>query len=164
MAVAVRDGGGPRNRRATAGYAQAPPVLGVPIRPIPRWSTMNVPSFVARVAAPCAVALALCAAAAIPTAASAASAKTCKDIIGEGSSPFQITARGTSCTVARRLAGRVSKVREAPFKGCTYISGRKLRITSPCVRSGYRCRTVSRSGDTIRISCNRGSRNVRFRM
>ncbi|WP_026912656.1 hypothetical protein [Patulibacter minatonensis] len=101
---------------------------------------------------------------ALPAGTHAASARTCEDVLGEGATPFQITASGTSCSAARKLASRVSKVRGARFRGCSYVSGRELKLTSPCVRSGYRCRTTARVGDTIRVRCVRGGRTVRFRM
>lgn len=92
-----------------------------------------------------------------------ASRVSCDDIVDLGVTPTEISVAGVGCRTGRRLANRVSKVRQAPYNGCLYTTGARIRLTSPCRKDGYRCRAISRGAyDSVRVSCNRGSRNVKW--
>lgn len=125
---------------------------------------MTTSSTTHRAAGLAVVALAL--GAAVPSAAGAASAKSCTDVLDEGVTPREITTRGTSCATAKRLATRVSKVTVSPFNGCVRVSRTDptIRLKNPCRKSGYSCRVIARdkSANSIRVSCRRGARNVRW--
>ncbi len=92
----------------------------------------------------------------------AAAPKACGDIPEEGVSPAAVTAYGTTCTKARSVARKASKVADAPFNGCVRLTDR-LQLKKPCVVAGFRCRTIRRTGYKnfgIRVGCHRGSQRV----
>jgi hypothetical protein len=106
---------------------------------------------------------ALITALAITGTAGAASVKRCGAVPGEGITPTRVTAHGTSCGKARRLADRVSKVTTAPFRGCVKVAAQQLKLVRPCHRLGYSCKTVKRIGfddSGIRIRCQKHQARV----
>ncbi len=101
---------------------------------------------------------------AFPGEGAAAATRSCSPVLGEGTTPTRIRATNESCREAKKVAGAVGKIAEAPFNGCIGGSSR-IQLVSPCVRRGYRCRTISRIGfrdGGIRVSCRRGTRSVKF--
>jgi hypothetical protein len=106
----------------------------------------------------------LLAALAIDDTAGASSVRRCGVVAGEGITPAHVTASGTSCRMARRVADRVSKVAVAPYNGCVKPTAR-LRLATPCRRLGYGCKTVKRIGyehSGIRVRCTKARATVRW--
>ncbi|WP_354701945.1 hypothetical protein DSM112329_02287 [Paraconexibacter sp. AEG42_29] len=95
--------------------------------------------------------------------AGAAKATACGDILAEGVTPTRVTAEGTTCKTARRVATRAAKV--PSFGGCAKASRTRVTIKQPCRVLGYRCVTLkpSTARDSGYIRCAKGSAFVRFR-
>lgn len=101
---------------------------------------------------------------AFPGEGAAAATRSCSPVLGEGTTPKRIRATNESCREAKKVAGAVGTVTADPFNGCVGGSSR-IQLVSPCVRRGYRCRTISRIGfrdGGIRVSCRRGTRSVKI--
>jgi hypothetical protein len=95
-----------------------------------------------------------------------ATVRDCGAIGGEGVTASSIVADGESCKVARRVADKVSKVTQAPWRGCTEVASRRVQLHQPCVRYGYTCKTLRRiaQGNGLRVGCRRGARSVKWNL
>jgi hypothetical protein len=94
----------------------------------------------------------------------AASTRDCGEIVSEGWYPYDITVRGDTCRAARRLADKVSKTTDAPWRGCMTldVENDRARMEQPCVKYRYRCRVLRRGSEEVRFECRRGTRVVRW--
>jgi hypothetical protein len=94
--------------------------------------------------------------------ATSAQAGRCDAAFTESRAPSQLSVRGDTCANARRVASRVAQVAPA---GCIKASNssRQLTFRTPCVRSKYTCRSAKlQSGRSLRVTCTRGARSIRF--
>lgn len=95
----------------------------------------------------------------------AAGAKGCGSVYGEGRTPSDVTAENVPCHRARKVASKVSKVERPPWNGCVEDSlSVEVRLIKPCVKDGYRCKTIDRDDETgnIRVRCAKGNARIRF--
>jgi hypothetical protein len=96
-------------------------------------------------------------------AAGASGASTrCQAGFTESRSPAQLTVSGDTCANARKVADRAGAI--AP-NGCIKVLDRKghLGFRKPCVQRGYSCTATKvnqRRG--LRVTCRRGSKQIRF--
>jgi hypothetical protein len=89
-------------------------------------------------------------------------ASRCQAGFTESRSPAQLTVSGDTCANARQVADRAGAI--AP-KGCIKVLDRKghLGFRKPCVQRRYRCAAVQvNERRALRVTCKRGSRQVRF--
>jgi hypothetical protein len=89
-----------------------------------------------------------------------ASARQCAAGFTESRSPSGLTVTGDTCANGRKVALRTAAV--VPT-GCIKTKGRKLTFRAPCVRLGYRCTAASLlAGKSLRVTCTRGAKRIRF--
>ncbi len=94
--------------------------------------------------------------------ASGASSTKCQAGFTESRSPAQLTVSGDTCANARRVAGHAGAI--APV-GCIKVLDRKghLGFRNPCVQRRYSCSAVQfNKHRALRVTCKRGSRQIRF--
>jgi hypothetical protein len=92
-----------------------------------------------------------------------AKAKSCTSRFNEGRTASQLTVSGDTCAKARAVAQRVVAVGSA---GCLRVLDHNghLGFRKPCVRLSYSCTAVSyNSRRSLKVTCRRGSRQIRFR-
>ena len=95
--------------------------------------------------------------------ASGAGAKSCTSGFTEGRSASRLTVSGDTCAAARKVALRTLAI--AP-KGCLKVVDHKGHITfrRPCVQLSYSCSAVTTDHRrALKVTCTRGSRQIRFR-
>jgi hypothetical protein len=93
--------------------------------------------------------------------ASGASTK-CQAGFTESRSAAQLTVSGDTCANARKVAERAGA--KAPI-GCVKLLDRKGHIgfRKPCVQRRYSCTAVqTNKRRALRVTCTRGSRQIRF--
>ena len=94
--------------------------------------------------------------------ASGASSKTCQSGFTESRGPSQLTVTGDTCANARQVSERAAAIAPA---GCIKVLNRKghLGFRKPCVQRRYSCSAVQiNKRRTLRVTCKRGSRQIRF--
>lgn len=94
--------------------------------------------------------------------ASGASPKTCLAGFTESRGPSQLTVSGDTCANARQVSERAAAIAPA---GCIKVLNRKghLGFRKPCVQRRYSCAAVQiNKRRTLRVTCKRGSRQIRF--
>jgi hypothetical protein len=92
-----------------------------------------------------------------------AKAKSCTAGFTEGRTASQLTVTGDTCTKARQVANRVVGIGSA---GCLKVLDHHghLGFRKPCVRLSYSCTAVTyNSRRALKVTCTRGSRQIRFR-
>ncbi|HWH94313.1 MAG TPA: hypothetical protein VNT03_10670 [Baekduia sp.] len=95
--------------------------------------------------------------------AGASGSKPCTAGFTESRSASQLTVSGDTCANARKVARRVLAI--VPT-GCLKILDHQGRVgfRKPCVKLSYTCTAVSvDSRRALKVSCTRGSRQIRFR-
>jgi hypothetical protein len=95
--------------------------------------------------------------------ASGAGAKSCTAGFTEGRTASQLTVSGDTCARARAVAQRAVAI---PPKGCLKVLDHKghLGFRRPCKVLSYTCRAVTTNQRrALRVTCTRGSRQIRFR-
>jgi hypothetical protein len=93
----------------------------------------------------------------------ATKAKSCTAGFTEGRTASQLTVSGDTCAKARAVANRVVAVGSA---GCLKVLDHQghLSFRKPCVRLSYSCKAVTyNSRRSLKVTCTRGSRQIRFR-
>jgi hypothetical protein len=93
--------------------------------------------------------------------ASGASTK-CQAGFTESRSPSQLTVSGDTCANARQVAEHAGAIAPA---GCIKVLDRKghLGFRKPCVQRRYSCTAAQLyKGRALRVTCKRGSRQIRF--
>ncbi len=94
--------------------------------------------------------------------ASGASSTRCQAGFTESRSPAQLTVSGDTCFNARQVADRAGEIDPA---GCIKVLDRKghLGFRKPCLQRRYSCTAVQfNKRRALRVTCKRGSRQVRF--
>jgi hypothetical protein len=91
----------------------------------------------------------------------AAQAAGCQTAFTETRGPSALVATGDSCANARKVSTRVSLAAPA---GCVLATtnSRSAHLRKPCVRLGYTCTAVATKRDTLRVTCTRDARRIRF--
>lgn len=127
------------------------------------WSAMRrIPGLIVLVLALAIPAVGATAASSAPEpAAHVAKVRHCKPKFTEMRTSQNIRATGLSCPVAVKVAMKVAS--KAP-SGCVKIDKRnKVRLVSPCVRSGYRCTWKPIvDGLGLEATCRNGAKTIRF--
>jgi hypothetical protein len=86
----------------------------------------------------------------------------CQAGFTESRSPAQLTVSGDTCANARLVADRAGAIAPA---GCIKVLDRKGHISfrKPCVQRRYSCAAVQfNKRRALRVTCKRGSRQIRF--
>lgn len=94
--------------------------------------------------------------------ASGASSSKCVAGFTESRSPSQLTVSGDTCVNARKVADHAGAIAPA---GCIKVLDRKGHIgfRKPCVQRRYSCTAVQvNQRRALRVTCKRGSRQIRF--
>ena len=90
------------------------------------------------------------------------SSTRCQAGFTESRSPAQLTVSGDTCANARHVADRAGAIAPA---GCIKVLDRKghLGFRKPCVQRRYSCAAVQfNKRRALRVTCKRGSRQIRF--
>jgi hypothetical protein len=95
--------------------------------------------------------------------ASGAGATSCTAGFTESRTASELTVSGDTCAMARKVAQRAVAI---PPKGCLKVLDHKghLGFRRPCAVLSYTCRAVTTNKRrALKVTCTRGSRQIRFR-
>jgi hypothetical protein len=98
-----------------------------------------------------------------PGIASGAGSKSCQAGFTESRSATQLRVSGDTCANARKVSGQAVGI--AP-RGCLKVTNRtkgQVAFKKPCVQLSYTCRaTTFNQRRSLKVTCTRGSRQIRF--